>query len=49
MAQPQHTPSLAHLEEALTVLFCLITLGVNCEITTRASRRRPTGDDRAAH
>ena len=24
MAQPQHTPSLAHLEEALTVLFCLI-------------------------
>ena len=24
MAQPQHTPSLAHLEEALSVLFCLI-------------------------
>jgi hypothetical protein len=24
MAQPQHTPSLVHLEEALTVLFCLI-------------------------
>ena len=24
MAQSQHTPSLAHLEEALTVLFCLI-------------------------
>src|SRR5215218_5497047 len=24
MAQPQHTHSLAHLEEALTVLFCLI-------------------------
>ena len=24
MAQPQHTPSLFHLEEALTVLFCLI-------------------------
>jgi DDE family transposase len=24
MAQTQHTPSLAHLEEALTVLFCLI-------------------------
>ena len=24
MAQPQHTPSLAHLEVALTVLFCLI-------------------------
>jgi hypothetical protein len=24
MAQPHHTPSLAHLEEALTVLFCLI-------------------------
>lgn len=24
MAQPQHTPSIAHLEEALTVLFCLI-------------------------
>ena len=24
MAQPQHTPSLACLEEALTVLFCLI-------------------------
>jgi hypothetical protein len=24
MAQPQHTPSLAHLEEALTALFCLI-------------------------
>jgi hypothetical protein len=24
MAQPQHTSSLAHLEEALTVLFCLI-------------------------
>lgn len=24
MAQPQHTPSLARLEEALTVLFCLI-------------------------
>ena len=24
MAQSQHTPSLAHLEEALTVLFCLV-------------------------
>jgi hypothetical protein len=24
MARPQHTPSLVHLEEALTVLFCLI-------------------------
>ena len=24
MAQPQHTPSFVHLEEALTVLFCLI-------------------------
>jgi hypothetical protein len=24
MAQPHHTPSLAHLEEALSVLFCLI-------------------------
>jgi hypothetical protein len=24
MAQPQHTPSLVHLEEALTMLFCLI-------------------------
>lgn len=24
MARPQHTPSLAHLEEALTVLFCLV-------------------------
>src|SRR5919205_2829254 len=24
MAQPQHTSSLAHLEEALTVLFCLV-------------------------
>ncbi len=24
MAQPQHTASLAHLEEALTVLFCLV-------------------------
>ena len=24
MAQPQHTPSLAHLEEALTMLFCLV-------------------------
>jgi hypothetical protein len=24
MAQPQHTHSLAHLEEALTVLFCLV-------------------------
>src|ERR671923_2105949 len=24
MAQTQHTPSLVHLEEALTVLFCLI-------------------------
>ena len=24
MAQPQHTHSLPHLEEALTVLFCLI-------------------------
>jgi hypothetical protein len=24
MAQPNHTPSLAHTEEALTVLFCLI-------------------------
>jgi hypothetical protein len=24
MAQPQHTLSLAHLEEALTVLFCLV-------------------------
>jgi hypothetical protein len=24
MAQPQHTPSLARLEEALTVLFCLV-------------------------
>ena len=24
MAQPQHTPSLAHLEEAVIVLFCLI-------------------------
>jgi hypothetical protein len=24
MAQPQHTPSLAHLEEALTILFCLV-------------------------
>jgi DDE family transposase len=24
MAQPQHTPSLVHLEEALTVLFCFI-------------------------
>jgi hypothetical protein len=24
MAQPQHTPSLAHLEEALTALFCLV-------------------------
>lgn len=24
MAHPQHTPTLAHLEEALTVLFCLI-------------------------
>jgi Transposase DDE domain len=24
MAHPQHTPSLAHLEEALTVLFCLL-------------------------
>jgi hypothetical protein len=24
MARPQHTPSLAHLEEALSVLFCLI-------------------------
>lgn len=24
MAQPRHTPSLAHLEEALTALFCLV-------------------------
>jgi hypothetical protein len=24
MAQPQHTPSLSHLEEAVTVLFCLV-------------------------
>ncbi len=24
MARPQHTPSLAHLEEAVTVLFCLV-------------------------
>ena len=24
MAQPQHTSPLAHLEEAVTVLFCLI-------------------------
>ena len=24
MAQPQHTPSFVHLEEALSVLFCLI-------------------------
>ena len=24
MAQPQHTSSLAHLEEAVTVLFCLV-------------------------
>ena len=24
MAQPNHTPRLAHMEEALTVLFCLI-------------------------
>jgi hypothetical protein len=24
MAQPNHTPRLAHTEEALTVLFCLI-------------------------
>ena len=24
MAHPQHTPTLASLEEALTVLFCLI-------------------------
>jgi hypothetical protein len=24
MARPQHTPSLSCLEEALTVLFCLI-------------------------
>jgi hypothetical protein len=24
MAQPQHTPSLAYLEEAVTVLFCLV-------------------------
>jgi hypothetical protein len=24
MAQPQHTHSLAYLEEALTVLFCLV-------------------------
>ena len=24
MAQPNHTPRLAHTEEALTVLFCLV-------------------------
>ena len=26
-----------------------LTLGVNCEVTIPTSRRRPTGDDRAAH
>jgi len=31
------------------VMVALQTLGVNCEVTTRASRRRPTGNDRAAH
>ncbi len=37
MAQPQHTPPLAHLEEALTVLFCLID--DDAHLNPRGARR----------
>ena len=38
MAHPQHTHSLAHLEEALTVLFCLID-DAYANLNPRGARR----------
>jgi hypothetical protein len=41
MAHTQHTHSLAHLEEALTVLFCLIeTTPMPCSIPTALDATR---------
>ncbi len=38
MARPQHTHSLAHLEEAVTVLFCLVDDAYSSLLNSRAGR-----------